>query len=68
MAEELGLTGYVRNLSDQTTVEVVAEGERERLNKLLDFLKTGPPAARVDTTETEWHACTGKYKDFAIRH
>ncbi|MBC8170329.1 MAG: acylphosphatase, partial [Anaerolineae bacterium] len=43
----LGLTGYARNLPDRS-VEVVAEGGRIQLEKLLQFLHVGPPTARVD--------------------
>ncbi len=32
-AEELGLTGYVRNLPGGKAVEVLAEGERKQLRK-----------------------------------
>ena len=40
-ARELGLTGYVRNTPDRA-VEVYAEGERKRIEKLIDHLKVGP--------------------------
>jgi acylphosphatase len=64
----LGLTGYVRNMSDRTAVEVVAEGEREKLDALLTFLKQGPPAARVDSIDTDWSKPTGEYADFSARY
>ena len=44
-ADQLNLRGYVRNLPDGG-VEVVAEGERPALERLLEYLKEGPPAAR----------------------
>lgn len=44
-AVELGVSGYVRNLPGRNTVEVLAEGERSQLEKLIDHLKIGPPAA-----------------------
>ena len=43
---ELGLTGKVRNLPDGR-VEVHAAGDPERLARLIDRLREGPPAARV---------------------
>ena len=46
-ARELNLVGCVRNLPDER-VEVVAEGEKQKLKKLLERLEKGPPAARVD--------------------
>ncbi|TVQ35021.1 MAG: acylphosphatase [Wenzhouxiangella sp.] len=46
-AEPLGLSGYAINLPDGR-VEVVAEGESAALDTLADWLRAGPPAARVD--------------------
>jgi len=45
-AGELGLDGTVRNLSDGS-VEVVARGQLEDLQKLATALKRGPLTARV---------------------
>ncbi len=66
-ARQFNLTGEVRNLHGGT-VEVRAEGERLQLEKLLDYLKKGPPAARVDRVETEWAEYTGNYSGFAVRY
>jgi len=66
-ATELGLTGYVRNLPDGGAVEVNAEGERKRLEKLIGYLKVGPPTARVVKVETNWSEYTGNYSRFSIR-
>ncbi|HKP54265.1 MAG TPA: acylphosphatase [Chloroflexia bacterium] len=52
-ARRLGLRGYVRN-SPEGNVEVVAYGERGRLDVLLGQLHRGPVAARVDDVEYEW--------------
>ena len=65
LAVQLGVFGFVRNLPDRRTVEVVAEGDREKLDALVEFLKVGPPAARVESVETEWSSYTGKYADFS---
>jgi len=67
-AIELGLTGYVRNLPDGTAVEVHAEGERKKLEKLLDQLKIGPPGSRVERVENNWSEHTGSYSDFSIKY
>ena len=66
-AEELGLTGYVRNLRDREAVEVQAEGERRRLEKLIDYLEIGPPGARVEKVVTDWSEYSGSYPGFSIR-
>ncbi|MDP2931798.1 MAG: acylphosphatase [Chloroflexota bacterium] len=65
-AEKLGLTGYVRNLPNGT-VEVLAEGDRARLEELVKHLKEGPPAAKVDRVATGWSAYTGNYRGFQVR-
>lgn len=47
-ARELGLTGYAYNMDDGR-VEVVAEGESDVVQQLVDWLKQGGPrGARVD--------------------
>ena len=66
-ARELGLFGYVRNVTDGT-VEVKAEGERQQLERLVDFLKAGPPAARVSEVVTNWSKYSGDFSSFNVRH
>jgi len=67
-ATELGLTGYVRNMPDGRGVEVQAEGKRDKLERLIDHLKIGPPGARVERVETNWSEYTGNYSRFGIRY
>ncbi len=67
-AVQLGLTGYVRNLPSGREVEVRAEGDREQLEKLVDHLKMGPPAARIDKVTTQWGKFSGKFSHFNIQH
>ena len=67
-ATELGLTGYVRNLRDWEAVEVQAKGERKQLDKLIDHLKVGPPAASVEKVVTNWSEYTGRYSHFSVRY
>jgi len=66
-AKELGLTGYVRNLPGGA-VEAQAEGERKQLEKLIDYLKAGPPAAKVERVKTDWSEYTGRYSGFVIKY
>jgi len=52
-ANRLGLTGWVRNLSDGR-VEVEAQGDADRMQALEDALRSGPSHATVggvDITE-----------------
>ncbi|MBI4267585.1 MAG: acylphosphatase [Chloroflexi bacterium] len=67
-AASLGLTGYVRNLRTKRVVEVYAEGEKEKLEKLLDQIKIGPQGARVERVDIDWPEYTGNYSVFSIRY
>jgi len=64
-AGQLRLTGYVRNRPGGV-VEVWAEGEKPQLEKLVGYLKTGPPAARVNEVKIDWAEYTGKFSDFRV--
>lgn len=64
-AASLGLTGWVRNLWD-SRVEVLAEGEKERLEDLIARLKQGPPMAEVENVEVTWEDFKGEFGDFRI--
>jgi acylphosphatase len=66
-ATELSLTGYVRNRPDGS-VEIVAEGPRDALERLLDFVRVGPPSAVVDNVKVEWSAPSGEFAYFEIRY
>jgi acylphosphatase len=66
-ARELSLRGFTRNLSDGTTVEVVAEGPRFALEALLAYLRQGPPLSRVTVVEERWGEASGGYEGFGSR-
>lgn len=65
-AEEAGLTGFVRNLRDGR-VEAVFEGDKETVQRLIDWCHEGPPSARVDSVEVFWEAATGEFTGFSPR-
>ena len=52
-AERLRLGGSVRNLPNGA-VAVEAEGPRPKLLGLLERLRQGPPAARVERVDVDW--------------
>ena len=66
-ATELGLTGYVRNVFLDGTVEVVAEGMRDKLEQLLRYLEAGPRAARVKRVDVDWSEYSGEFSRFEVR-
>lgn len=57
-AMDFNLAGYVENLSDGR-VEVVAEGPRKDLDRLLLWLRQGPTHASVEGVDLQWSAATG---------
>jgi len=65
-ARFLRLTGYVGNMNDGRSVEVVAEGPREDLEQLLEYLREGPRPSRVESVEVEWGEASGAWTDFGV--
>ena len=64
----LGLRGYALNLDDGS-VEVVACGSEEQVEKLLAWLKAGGPrSARVDKVLAEPHQPEKAWSNFSIRY
>ena len=66
-ARELGVTGYARNLWDES-VEVMAEGPRAAVDELLAFLRVGPRSAFVTGVDVQWLASTDEFQRFEVRH
>jgi acylphosphatase len=66
-ARQLGLGGYARNLPDGR-VEVVAEGDAQRVQLLIDWCHEGPPAARVGWVEVSELKTTGSVDRFDVRY
>jgi len=64
-AASLGLSGWVKNRFDRT-VEVVAEGPRERVETLVTWCHHGPPAARVTGVREFKEDFTGEFDSFRI--
>lgn len=66
-ARKIGdLTGWVRNVG-YDTVEAIAEGERETVERLVEAIKQGPRGARVDESKVEWETQTGEFREFGVR-
>jgi len=66
-AKGLELKGYVHNLPRGDSVEVIAEGERKRLEELITYLNVGPPAARVEKVFANWSEHSGRYTEFSVK-
>jgi acylphosphatase len=66
-ASRLGLTGWVRNLPDGR-VEVLAEGEEQRVRELIAWCEQGPPRSRVDEVKESIETYTGEFDTFSITY
>ena len=65
-ARQIGVTGWVRNV-DYDTVEAVGEGDRAKLERFVEAVKTGPRNSQVDEANVEWQNATGEFRDFQLR-
>jgi len=64
-ALSLDLKGWVRNLLDGR-VEIVAEGEGEKIGLFVDLIRAGPSSARVTDLQVDWPALQGE-DQFTVR-
>ncbi len=62
-AIRLGVKGYAKNLPDGS-VEVIAEGHEESLNKLLNKIREGSPLSRVEKVEVRFEEYKGEFSSF----
>ena len=65
-AQQIGLTGWVRNRYNGT-VETVAEGDRNQLENYLKVLQRGPVSSNVTKIDEEWSAATMEFDQFKIK-
>lgn len=66
-AQSLDLVGWVANRWDGS-VETVAEGSREALNKFEAFLHRGSPSAFVQQVDVKWETPTGQFERFRVQY
>ena len=66
-AQELGLTGWVRNLWDRR-VEAVFEGEEYAVRKAVNWCHVGPPTAYVEDVQVNYETPTGEFTSFRVKY
>ncbi len=66
-AQELGLTGYVRNAPDHK-VEAIVEGHELKINKLIEICKEGPLGAKVSQVKATTQPYKGEFKEFRVKY
>lgn len=65
-ANELGVKGWVRNLMDGR-VEIVAEGRKPALDRLIEYCRKGPEGSKVENIEIKWERPKNEFGDFEVR-
>lgn len=65
-AANLGLKGWVRN-TYRGDVEVLAEGPRLALEKLLELLESGPRSSHIIEVKRQWDSASGQFDRFEIQ-
>ena len=66
-AEQLGLTGWVKNTNDGN-VEAVFEGEEKFISQMIDWCHKGPPLSKVNHVEVKKQNLNDGFEGFSIRY
>ncbi len=64
-ARAAGLTGFVKNLRDGS-VEILAEGPREELERFAGDISEGPRYGLVRDVQLTWAEPTGEFASFEV--
>ena len=67
MADSLDIKGFVRNEPDDESIYIEAEGERENIQKFIEWCHKGPPSARIKDLKVEFFEELKNYKNFEIK-
>jgi acylphosphatase len=65
-ADQLGVRGWIRNRPDGH-VEAHVEGDEAAVDRMIERLREGPPAAQVENVRI-WDADVFGFDDFEVRH
>ena len=66
-AQSIGVTGWVRNLSDGR-VEAVFEGESDKVERMIEWCREGSPMSRIESVDLLEEVYTGDFDRLAITH
>jgi acylphosphatase len=66
-AQTLNLKGWVKNTEDGK-VEAVFEGDKEKIEKILEWMRIGPPLAKVENLEIRWEDFKDEFENFEIKY
>ena len=66
-AVAFGIAGEVSNMMNGD-VEIIAEGEKEKIEKLIAWCRVGPELARVNSVEVVWEEYLGEFTAFGVSY
>ena len=66
-AQDMGLRGWVKNLEDGR-VEIVFEGKKEKIQEIIDWIKSEPGMWKIENIQLEWQTFRGEFDGFEIRY
>jgi acylphosphatase len=66
-ADELGITGWVRNTPDGK-VDAVFEGDESQVNRMIKWCHQGPPLSKVEKVEAKIQDPIKGFNSFKIRY
>ena len=64
-ARSLGIKGWVKNCLDGS-VEAVFEGEKDAVEKIVNWCRKGPTGAFVEQIDVCWEEYTGEFDEFSV--
>jgi acylphosphatase len=67
IAENLGLTGWVKNLP-LMRVEAILQGPENKVKEAIAWCHEGPPGAKVTRVEVKWDSPRSDLKEFQVRY
>jgi acylphosphatase len=63
-ARTIKVCGWVRN-NPNGAVEAVLEGDEDKVKRLIEWCRTGPPMARVERVSLSWEPFRNEFDDFS---
>ena len=66
-ARQIGVQGWVKNLPDNR-VEMLLEGEKEKIQELIEWIKSEPFLVRVDNLEVKLEKYQNEFNNFEVKY
>jgi len=66
-AFRFGVKGWVKNRRDGR-VEALFEGDKDRVDQIIQWCRRGPSEARVTEVYVNWEVYTGEFEDFSVTY